>query len=755
MSEESAKQKGGKVVIRTMSGKLRPVDEATAKRLVKEGEASYASAEEMVGIAERAQLEAEHGGTLDTIQAFGEGAADTFFPGISSMLNLGGGAAERAEANPFARGLGSLFSVGSGVLAAGLPASLAGRTGASALIGKAAQGAGAATGWAGVGAKAGQGILKGANLTAASTIGRGVLAGAVETGIFSAGQTVTDLALTDKPITAETLVSELISNVGRDTLLGGALGGALGTGKVLARAAKRGKLRKVFSSSDNTSVAAREGLEKHIEDLANAPNIGVKTPANSFNAGSRTLAINELNVAQREFRSVLDDALGKSDRLGDPKDFIKVVESGDADSAVKAIQAYSRYQKAAEEVEALTGSLNLDQSTKRVFDDVNNRLDKLTGVKDSLSKAGDLSSILKASGLPVDDAAVTALSPTADVLLKGALVTRALNFAEKGGRGLLGELFTSGVAGYVRGKSIGLARRFGLGEGGQFATASAAGSAARIGAANLVDGNIAALVNKQLRSQGRIGRAVSRFGKTLLKGPVQIATYKAFDGILSENEVNQIKSGKSDAEKFREQMKIVKAIINKPDELSSRLDDILARVAVLDPELGILAKKQAVKQVQFLAEKFPINPGNMASLSGDRWLPSPQDMIKFARYQEAMSDFAGIVEKAMTGRLTPEGAEVLKKMAPAHYAEMQKRIMSDPTILKKMEKNYGMRINLGLLFEIPTDPTLMIMPQLQDNFVILAEQAAQAQQAVPAGPTPEAPGTGMNQPTAAQKLENR
>jgi len=740
----------------TPSGKIRMVEagevilvdtpeEAAAAR---ERGADFESPTEAVEASQRADLQRRYGGFGEGARAGAEGALDTFIPGAGTLFSEGvgslfgeapGGTLARAQVHPGARTAGTLAGVGLGLIS-----------------GQAGAGVGALTGLSGLAARGANAITRGGGVAKAGVLGRGVAAGALETGLFSAGQAVSSAVITDKPLTGEALAANILKEAALGTVLGGALGGAGAALTLGGRAIKARGTKQIFSASDNTSVNAREAARLHFNNLDEYSKFakGAGDDVAGFTGGLQGLAAGDLRRAKADFAKSLGSKTVTAD------DFIRVLESGSDDAAIRAAGAYDKYVKAIDESlgaggEASAATRGVLAQQGEAFDAaIKTRIDDLLGKEGAFEAGGGLKDLVAIAGLEVAEPALGDLGPVASTVLQGVLLSRVVKGAvSKKGSGLLGQASQSFIGRATEG---GLRRtagtKLGLGQDLALGIGAVGNLAARKATAKVLDKDIGSAVRAQLGSQGRIGRAVTRFGKQFLRGPVQLAAHKSFDGVLTGAEKDDIASKKNDAQKFKAQMKAVNGLVNNPDALAQRMREATSAISVIDPELGELTKNSLLTKTQYLAEKFPINPGNMTTIAGDRWVPSPQDLIKFGRYAEAVHDPAGIVERAMAGRLTPEAAEVLKELEPAHFAEMQKRIMEDPNIIEKMENDYHMRVNLGLLFDVPTDPTLMIMPQLQDNFRILDEQA---QAAVQAGPTPEAPSTGLNQPTAAQKLENR
>jgi hypothetical protein len=80
----------------------------------------------------------------------------------------------------------------------------------------------------------------------------------------------------------------------------------------------------------------------------------------------------------------------------------------------------------------------------------------------------------------------------------------------------------------------------------------------------------------------------------------------------------------------------------------------------------------------------------------------------FERYLEAVVDPIAALERVSAGRLTAETAEAIRVVYPAIYADIQSRIVDELAAAadEGREIPYERRINLGMLFQTPTDPSL-------------------------------------------------
>jgi len=729
--------KGDKVVLRDTGGRAFSVDKEDVDFWVGRG----ATVEDYQGRKTRAvaaEKREKVKGTAEKIRAAGEGALDMLLPGASGVLSDEAGL--RAEVHSGSRAAGSFVGLGLGLLS-GSGLATAGKGFAQGTnLSKAIQaGSKYGTGVGGAIIRKGTGI---ATAGKGGILGSNIAAGAVEGGLFNAAQEVTNLSLTDKPLTGEAISSVILSGAA-GALFGagaGAVGGGIGALAARRQAKQVQKFKGIFDEASDTGKNLRAATDAH---LGLADDIASKVRVAGIDS--------EAAAAINSTRSTLAKSLGTTTPKVD--DILKVIDSGDIKKVVSVAKALDDYDQSV--LSFVKGQGNPEKylvSQTGFIDNLKSRVDEMVGKPGVMAKADAPRALMEFAGMEgalalLPEEAV--LGDTGSAILQAFLIGNT-TIKARGGKGILRQMFEAGAAGQVSGSVLKAARKSRLPMGFAFGAARAGSVAGRKVAAKVLDGDISKIIKTQLTSQGRIGRAVAKGSPYARKVSVPLTAHEALSGVMNDQEKETVKAAKGDARKFLAQMKVLQSLNGDPNKMLKRATDATSGISALNPELGALTRDAMLKKMQFLAEKLPQNPGSMHSITGDRWLPNPQDVAKWTRYAEAVMDPAGIVEKAMANRLTPEAAEVLKRLSPAHFAEMQRRLLEDPKRLENM--SYAQRINLGLLFDVPTDPTLTIMPQLQEHFRVLDEQAAAA---VQAGPTPEAPSTGLNEPTNAQKLENR
>lgn len=636
---------------------------------------------------------------VERTKAVGEAVGRGFVPGYDLVAKQLGQDPEAALARKEALG-----GIGTALEATALIGS-AMLTGGTSLLGKAA-------GYTGTGlaVKAGAklaGKVPGAGILAAA--GRGAVAAGVETGLISAGQAAGRLAITNEPITIDAIAADAAQGFAIGSIAGGILGGA-GKALQVRKAAKQAQKARAIFASD------AKALNGALDDVYKA--VGTAPKADP--------------AATKLIRKAAP-AAGK-------EEFVSAIKSGDPDRYIKAIldreKMVSEAMAAADDV----GKQAIQDAEEAFAVQFSKRVDSLTGGRDVVDKLGDAAAILEIAGLATD-IDEKALGPVGSKILGGAI---AINFLTKGksGSGVIARAFKAAVGRGAEGRARGILSAKGVPADIQFAAGAAANIVARKGAAKLIDADVRALVQRQIRAEARVGRAVTRIGKAVTKQATPLTLLNTYRMVETKADT------KSKAKAYTEKMNAIKEVVGNPEKMAQIVSDISAPISAVSPTVAEGVKQSVAADLQFLAKNAPQNPGNMQSIGGDRWVMNPQDIARIDRYVRALADTEATVERFLAGRGTPEEAEVLKQRRPGYYAEMQKKLLEETETLEILEREYKIRINLGSLFDVPTDPTLLIGPQMQDHFRVLDEQAAAAQ----AGPAPNPPSTGLNQPTSAQGL---
>lgn len=142
------------------------------------------------------------------------------------------------------------------------------------------------------------------------------------------------------------------------------------------------------------------------------------------------------------------------------------------------------------------------------------------------------------------------------------------------------------------------------------------------------------------------------------------------------------------------------------------------------PQLAAAQATRIAALGTLLASKLPQRPP--PTIYGDEpEVPevTPAERDEFMRYWRAANDPLSVIEDAADGRLSFEGVEVLRAGYPELYGSLQEGVLN---ALQTAEKKppYRMRLTLGQLLDLPTDPGL-------EPDMLVALQASAASVAAP------------------------
>lgn len=147
-----------------------------------------------------------------------------------------------------------------------------------------------------------------------------------------------------------------------------------------------------------------------------------------------------------------------------------------------------------------------------------------------------------------------------------------------------------------------------------------------------------------------------------------------------------------------------------------------------------LASAYAAKTVQagaFLASKLPVGATAAHMFPRHKQGEAPRvndvEMREFLEYVDAIERPLAILDQLEKGRVSPRTVEAVREVYPKLYEDIQREIM---TAIEDVETTppYNARLNLGILFDLPTDaalePDALQMLQTSAN-APGADQAAQ------------------------------
>lgn len=549
-------------------------------------------------------------------------------------------------------------------------------------------------------AKAGEGA------GAFAQIGRAGAAGAAEGGLIGLQQGISELALSDDPLTTERAASALSSNV----LLGAGLGGGAGAlGKSVELGLARGK------RALERATALGNKADGIAPDLAQLDRKGLR-------AAEKT-ELEAIEAGRVPQRAQLADDIG-AHRQQMASDKLLLATKDATDSEIRSLAARSaKADKALRNL--LDNPIEMAKKPHLALSALQRQQSALEGI---IAKADDLRATFAADATKARAAALDAVpaalernkvlqqriadltaAPTSARL---AQITEATDLLTSGGakestvqKMLGGTLFGIG-AGAVAGSDI---------PGAQYVAPLAGAGLAGIVSRRMSGKFGAALKGAESRTASALGKLIDVTRKVTPAAPI-LATKVLSKLRYSDAPDDEAppKRGAKLADVYKKRTdEIAQHVTTGPDgkpavrpATRQKIAAQLAPLALTSPTLADRVETIMARKLSYLAAMMPRRPDlpGMA-LGPDRWRASDMEMRTWARRAIAAEDPMGVLERAAAGTVTPEDAETMREVYPEILADFKRRVAeAAPTLSKSLP--FARRLSLTILTGVPLDPAL-------------------------------------------------
>jgi hypothetical protein len=734
-------------VLRTPEGKAVVVADDEVETRLRQGFTRESSAQAADRSVE-AQIRAESTTSSAKLRAGVEGALRGATLGLSDVVSRAAGGEESARRSRQVREANPTISTVTEIAGGVAPALASGGT--STL------GAAARLTPAGATARLGAGLARAApEAGALAKVGRAAVGGAVEGAITGIGTGVSDLALSEDPLSVERAVSTLSSRA----LYGGAIGGGAGT---LGKSAEIG-LAKARRALDDVASANSQRLAIG-EDLANLDAKGLAAAERAELDAIETARVprraelaDELAAFRRELKAQKQLLVTKDVNLPAAGDRLSTRElgrislkanrqldnlldnpAGLAKNPAKALDALQRQEhalaKIAERTEDLRTAFAADKTTVRA------------AALDTIAPALERNRALQAQ---ITELTAAPASQRLEQIAEAKLALSAGGGKKTLAEQMAGSTVFSVVTGAVAGLPV----------PGSSLLAPMLGARAADVVGERVFGRLGrAMAEGQARSAKAIGAIFERGERAVRAAPpvaTRVLAGVAFGPLLDEEPRSPTTRKlpevfRQRADELREQ--VAAGPDGKPvmrPAARARIGAALAPIAAAQPMLADRMETLAARRVEFLASKLPRRPEIGAIQIGpDRWQPSDMEMRGWARYVAAVEDPDGILERVAQGAVTPEDAEVMREVYPELLADITRQILERlPTLRQNLP--YHRRLALSILTGVAVDPSM-------EPRILAALQAQYAAEPAPPTPQPQFGSVKSTETgTASQRREQR
>lgn len=765
-----ADPKAPKVVpVFTSAGELAEVPEDKYEQAMQYGGIRPASEAEVKEYFARKQAAEQ------PIRAAAEGAARSLTFGASDYIAQQAGVPQedlrlRREENPTASTLGevggdiaSLVVPGGSVLKAA-KALKAGKV--ATLASEAARGAISANkgiskaGQAAVRAieKAGEGSTRGlAKLVTSKPAARAV-GSAVEGAIYGARQAVTEDALGNTDLTAESLLHDM----GMGAMFGGAAGagaevlgaGLRGLGSTAKAAA--GKFFKLGedTAEDMAAKTAYSGLKpKKADILSTTPKEREEIGRYMLDTKLATGASTVDDVA-REVEKRADDVGSRIKQVYADLDNAPIAKP-DANSIYSKIEAEviaplkadPFKQKIARRVESeLAGfkRLHVRPDLARAEMTYNELWDRRKSLDDIIDFSKDMDpgvhqELSRVRGiinntLQTPEGAGLALSAELKKLnseyKKIAFIrekARAITAAEEAAKGRIGlqDMISAGAGatagavlgggpGAVLGGAAAGALRRAWNERGAFVTASMLDDISKLGK----------LERQQNSLVNSVKDAVDGFFSGARKAIVPTSVDTTYGYIRTAGDK---KESRRDAAIRR--IDEVREMVASPDAVMEQMAEKTRNLSEVAPNTAFALQQTALRGAQFLNERLPRDPGmgdSITPLVPTNWKPTGQEIARAMRYIRAIENPGAVIKDVKNGQVDVDTMDALKAVYPNIHNEIVNAIMMRAANHKK-PLSYEQKVQLSIITGVPIDYSMRpeSIKTLQKNMAVVAAQRAQ------------------------------
>lgn len=687
-------------------------------------------------------LERKYGDS--SVQAGIYGAARGLTAGLSDLALTKAGLTspetlkELKERNPIASNVGEFGTLAAGLLTGTAVPGLIAKAGASAE--KVAE----------LGLK--QILKQTGRSNMAKKIIKSAASGAVEGALYGAGQTISESSLGDTKLNAEMLLAGMGS--------GAALGGALNAGLSGAAAALPTIKRTIKPVSDkllskvegalDASDAAKKYLgytpsevvkiqKRNPKFFENMPKYLKEEVGLSYSDSAESLLAKNLKVKEMADQQIDESvsalnkfSLDNSDKLPPRKDIFSRLESNLSSTEKDLLIApetnraelriINRFRKELQQYANKEGAISFKEL---------NELRKAYGKQSKFSPLGTPAQNFKAS---IADDLRHALRGELDILGDIAEKNAVSESQKEAGRILKKANKNYNLSTTIEDK---LARKVEKGSPGISAFDLAKGAVlgdavGNAGAGATIQGTIKGIgadLPRKFAILADIKKSKDLFNNRIVQGvgsflgkaskPAKTLSTKALiNSGFSKDEKNQ--APKSRLQAYNN---VSNNISKLSTDLNGSMDRLAKSTAVLSsaaPETASHIQQTLVKSVMFLQDKLPKSGYESSPVVGQKqYEPSDSELSKFERYMQIIDAPATAIDELERGTLTREHVEVLQAVYPSIYEALKNEVIrqSQETDSKK-QLPYGRRIQLGTLFDMPTDESLLpanIM-RLQSNF---------------------------------------
>ena len=265
----------------------------------------------------------------------------------------------------------------------------------------------------------------------------------------------------------------------------------------------------------------------------------------------------------------------------------------------------------------------------------------------------------------------------------GALIGSAIGGGLGAGAGIVNKLFQT---------ERGLLWRAQLGE--------------RLGALSQANNAIVGIGQKIAQSAARIAKTApvaAAIGTTKTRAPARLEM-----AFTDEREhQNELRAAKDAQDRYRVMTRKLSQLVADPGRTAERIAASLRGAEHLSPTIRDQIISKQLQVYSFLSSKAPVDPIGqyMINPAHSQYRPADGEIAKWERYVRAAQRPMSILEDLESNEVTPEAAETVRTLYPRLFTAIQSEIVTKVAEAKN-PLPYEERVQLGMMFDVPTDPSL-------------------------------------------------
>ena len=182
---------------------------------------------------------------------------------------------------------------------------------------------------------------------------------------------------------------------------------------------------------------------------------------------------------------------------------------------------------------------------------------------------------------------------------------------------------------------------------------------------------------------------------------------------------------------FKAHRKKLNELKSNPQALLNRIYDAAGDEAMSNPRTTLELYNTAQRGFDFLESKIPKDPYSPGLYSDDDFAPSPVELSQYADYAEAVMRPKVLIKQMAAGDINYRTVEAVKAVYPKMYNNLLTQVTA--SLMGPKQVAYDTRVQLGILFDIPTVKAMQpdYLARIMRYYSSEQPEQAQQQTAVP------------------------